>query len=253
VLNPDEGQVLLEGTPVNRSIQPRLGYLPEERGLYKNLTVVRMLVYLARLKGLSSVDATNRVIRWTDRLEMGSWRNRRIAELSKGMQQKVQFLSAIIHEPQVLVLDEPITGLDPVNADLIMSLVGEMRAQGRIILFSTHRLEHAEHYCDTVCLLDHGRVILSGSVRNLKRQHADGSLMFEVEHGIPPLDQWVAEGWLKVLSARGPRFEVTAANGMTRPELIAELNRRCELRRIEVKEPGLRDIFVKHVTALPPH
>ena len=157
---PDEGAIRLDGVPLGAEHQRRMGYLPEERGLYRKLKVGEQLVYFGELRGLSRADARARTTDWLTRLGLMDWAGKKTEELSKGMQQKVQFASALLHRPDVLILDEPFSGLDPVNAELLKQTVLEERAAGRTILFASHRMEQVEQMCDDLCLIARGKVVL---------------------------------------------------------------------------------------------
>ena len=170
IVKPDAGAIRLFGTLApGRQALRRIGYLPEERGLYPKMTVCRMLAFLAELRGLSRADIGPRVERWMAGLELGEWLDRKVESLSKGMQQKVQFVAAVIHEPDLLVLDEPFSGLDSINADLLRDIVREQRTKGTTILFSTHLMEHAEQMCDDVCIVARSHKVLDGELRAIKK------------------------------------------------------------------------------------
>src|SRR5262245_58617931 len=170
---PDTGEIRLFGervTPQNAAkFQERIGYLPEDRGLYKKMKVGEQLEFFAELKGLSRIVARRKIDEWLDRIEMSSWKQRRWDELSKGMQQKIQFVSTILHSPDLVILDEPFSGLDPLSAMLLKEIVQELKTNNKTIIFSTHLMEQAEELCDEICLIDHGQKILGGSVREIKR------------------------------------------------------------------------------------
>src|SRR5271170_7489685 len=161
IVKPDDGRIVLFGSiSPGREALRRIGYLPEERGLYPKMTVRRVLTFLAELRGLDRADIAPKVTRWLERLELGKWMDAKVESLSKGMQQKVQFIATVLHEPDLLILDEPFSGLDPINADVLRDIVKKEKAQGRTILFSTHLMEHAEQLCDAVCILARGERVL---------------------------------------------------------------------------------------------
>ena len=170
IIFPDSGAILFDGEPLKEEHTNRIGYMPEERGLYKTMKVYEHLIYLARLKGLSSSEAAKRVNHWMDKFDIGSWKQKKIEELSKGMQQKVQFIATVIHDPVMLILDEPFSGLDPINSKLIEDEIYNLKQQGRTIIFSTHRMEQVEEICDEIVLINKGHKILSGAVGELKQQ-----------------------------------------------------------------------------------
>ena len=184
IIFPDSGTILFSGEPLKEQHASRIGYMPEERGLYKTMKVYEHLIYLARLKDLSSSEANKRVNYWIDKFEIGTWKQKKIEELSKGMAQKVQFIATVIHDPELLILDEPFSGLDPINARLIEDEIYALKQQGKTIIFSTHRMEQVEEICDEIVLVNKGHKILSGGVAELKQQfkenkfsiHYDGEL-----------------------------------------------------------------------------
>src|ERR1019366_7018528 len=165
ILAPDQGTIHVLGQSVSDCTQDLFGYLPEERGLYVRMKVREVLVFLGALKGLSEGEASKRALAWLDRLDLAAWAEKKVIDLSKGMQQKVQFIAAVMHRPALLILDEPFTGLDPVNATLIKDIMLELRAQGAPIILSTHRMEQVEMMCDAICLINHGRSVLAGDLR----------------------------------------------------------------------------------------
>ena len=171
IIAPDSGTLLFDGRPMNPNDVMQIGYLPEERGLYKKMRVGEQAIYLARLKGLDKATAQQRLRQWFDRLDIGDWWNRPVEELSKGMQQKVQFIVTMLHEPQLLILDEPFSGFDPVNADILKREILRLKEQGTTIIFSTHNMPSAEELCDDIALINHARVVLSGSLADIKAQN----------------------------------------------------------------------------------
>jgi ABC-2 type transport system ATP-binding protein len=170
IIFPDSGTILFSGEHLKEEHTNRIGYMPEERGLYKTMKVYEHLIYLARLKDLSASEAATRVNYWIDRFEIGSWKQKKIEELSKGMAQKVQFIATVIHDPELLILDEPFSGLDPINAKLIEDEIYNLKQKGKTIIFSTHRMEQVEEICDEIVLVNKGHKILSGGVAELKQQ-----------------------------------------------------------------------------------
>ena len=176
IIVPDSGSLHFDGHPMRQDDVMQIGYLPEERGLYKKMKVGEQAIYLARLKGLSKEEATRRLHQWFDRLEIDSWWNRRVEELSKGMQQKVQFVVTVLHEPPLLILDEPFSGFDPVNADLLKQEILRLKAQGTTVIISTHNMSSAEELCDDIALINNAHVVLHGSLADIKAAHADAPL-----------------------------------------------------------------------------
>lgn len=168
---PDTGEVLIDGKPLCPKHVERIGYLPEERGLYKKMKVGEQSIYLAQLKGISKADAEKRLKQWFERFQIMDWWNKAVEELSKGMQQKVQFITTVIHEPDILIFDEPFSGFDPINANLLKESILELRDKGATILLSTHNMSSVEELCDSISLINKGEKILEGKVADIKRQH----------------------------------------------------------------------------------
>src|ERR1700761_1332960 len=176
---PDSGEVYFDGEKLNQSHINRIGYLPEERGLYKKMEIGEQMIYLARLKGLSRDEATKRLKLWFDKLGMETWWKKKIEELSKGMQQKAQFVATVLHEPDLIILDEPFSGFDPVNAEIIKDEILELNEKGKTILFSTHRMESVEELCDSIALINKSHKILDGTVREIKNSYRSATYMVE--------------------------------------------------------------------------
>ena len=168
---PDEGAILLDGRRLDERSPEQIGYMPEERGLYKKMKVGEHLLYLAQLKGLPEAEARKAIGHWLDKFEIQSWWNKKIEELSKGMQQKIQFIATIVHKPRLLILDEPFTGLDPINTNLIKDEIAQLNAEGTSIIFSTHRMEQVEEMCDHIVLINQGKNVLYGEVQDIKNQY----------------------------------------------------------------------------------
>jgi ABC-2 type transport system ATP-binding protein len=178
---PDTGEVYFNGEKLNQSHIGRIGYLPEERGLYKKMEIGEQLIYLARLKGMSREEARKRIKYWFEKLQIETWWNKKIEELSKGMQQKAQFVSTVLHEPELIILDEPFSGFDPVNAEIIKDEILELNGNGATILFSTHRMESVEELCDAIALLNKSRKILDGTVRNIRNSYRNNTYLLEYQ------------------------------------------------------------------------
>ncbi|MAQ92822.1 MAG: ABC transporter [Rhodothermaceae bacterium] len=243
ITTPDEGTITLGGTPVGPASQARMGYLPEERGLYRKLKVGEQLVYLARLKGMTEADATASVRRWLDRFDGLDWAGKKTEELSKGMQQKVQFISTVVHDPTLVILDEPFSGLDPINADLLVEVIGELREGGRTVLFASHRMESVEALCDDLCLMARGRVVLAGPLREVKRRFGRDTVSVAFDGDGTWLDPLVDADAVRVLSRTGGLVSVRLAGAAPRDVLAAALAGGVEVDRFEVHEPPLVDIF----------
>jgi ABC-2 type transport system ATP-binding protein len=179
ITGPDSGEIFFNGERLNQSHIERIGYLPEERGLYKKMQIGEQMIYLARLKGLSRDEARKRLKYWFDKLEISSWWDKKIEELSKGMQQKAQFVATVLHEPELIILDEPFTGFDPVNAEVIKDEILSLNRNGATILFSTHRMESVEELCDSIALINKSQKILDGRVKDIRNSYKNNTYLIE--------------------------------------------------------------------------
>jgi len=228
--------------------QQRMGYLPEERGLYKRLRVKEQLAYLGTLKGLSRQQADERADRWLDRFDASDWADKKTEELSKGMQQKIQFIATLLHDPSLLIFDEPFSGLDPINADLLRDIILELRREDRTILFASHRMEQVEQLCDDICLMAEGDVVLQGPLREVKEQFGENALVVEFDGDDAFLDALEAEGLVRINTRSAHRAELTLADGTPpRQVLNRVLDGTDELYRYERVAPPLNEIFVEVV------
>lgn len=180
ITGPDSGQILIDGEPLTPKHTERIGYLPEERGLYKKMKVGEQAIYLAQLKGIQKAEAERRLKQWFEKFEIEGWWNKTVEELSKGMQQKIQFITTVIHEPDILIFDEPFSGFDPINANLLKESILELREKGATILLSTHNMNSVEELCDSISLINKGEKILEGKVSDIRRQHHTSTHEIEV-------------------------------------------------------------------------
>ena len=246
VLIPDEGSIQVLGQAASDRSQDLIGYLPEERGLYPRMKVREVLVFLAALKGLSEAESTRRVRQWLERLELADWSEKKIIDLSKGMQQKAQFIAAVIHQPPLLILDEPFTGLDPINAALIKDLMLELRDQGSTIILSTHRMEQVEMMCDAICLINRGRSVLDGDLRAIKHSYGKNTLRIEYSGDGSFLDQ---PDLIANVNRFGAVVEAKLRPGADPQGILkAALERGVRISRFELVEPPLNDIFIEKVS-----
>jgi ABC-2 type transport system ATP-binding protein len=256
IFAPDSGEiVVLGGLRPGTEAAQQIGYLPEERGLYPKMKVHEMIELIGELRGLARPEARRRAARWLERLGLAQWGKNRIQDLSKGMQQKVQFATAMIHEPALVILDEPWSGLDPINADVLREVVDEVRASGRTVLFSTHQMEQAEKLVDHVCIIAGGKKLLDGNLRDIKqREAADGviALAFGDPASRATADAVLADRAL-VAETRAPDgagCEVRLADAATPQQLLAALvGAGAIVRRFEIVTPTLHQIFVDRVGA----
>ncbi|QQS49193.1 MAG: ATP-binding cassette domain-containing protein [Acidobacteriota bacterium] len=243
---PDSGEIRLFDQPMNSKLQERVGYLPEDRGLYKKMKVHEQLAFFAELKGLSHLEAEKRIDEWLERIEMSEWKNRKWEELSKGMQQKIQFVSTILHSPDLVILDEPFSGLDPVSAGLLKEIVQELRQSNKTIIFSTHLMQQAEELCDEICLIDHGHKVLGGSLREIKRSFGWRYVALEGEGVNETLKQIP---FVRNVLDRRDHLDVTIEPGIDPQELLKLLiERGAVINRFELVAPSLNEIFIESVT-----
>ena len=242
---PDEGTVELFGEPVSEETQERIGYLPEERGLYAKMKVGEQLRFFGELKGLDRRRADEAIDRWLDKVKLADWKQKKASELSKGMQQKVQFVVAVLHDPDLVILDEPFSGLDPVSAELLKGIVLELKSAGKTVIFSTHQMAVAEEVCDDICLIDRSRKVLDGSLREVKRGFGRNAVALRAEgHGGVLEDESLVAGVI----ARGDFEEVLLADGADPQELLRRLVARgAVVSKFERVEPSLHDIFIAQV------
>lgn len=244
VIAPDSGTIRFNGEPFEESLKDRIGYLPEERGLYRKVKVEEMLLYLASLKGMEREAARASSARWLDRFDLSDWKGRRIEELSKGMAQKLQFIGSVIHDPDLVLFDEPFSGLDPISQDLLLEAVLEMKDRGKTVLFSTHVMEHAEKLCDRILLIRKGRELVSGSLASVKAGSGGGAIQVEFDGDA----SFVSELPFVEASRSYPRWlEVTLKPGSDADQLLSVLVGHLHVRRFEIMEPSLHSVFVKLV------
>ncbi|PSQ95524.1 MAG: ABC transporter [Bacteroidetes bacterium SW_11_64_17] len=245
---PDVGSVHYDGRTVGAWSQQRMGYLPEKSGLYDRLQVKEQLVYLGTLKGLSKPEAAEQADYWLDRFDATDWADMKTEELSKGMQQKIQFIATLLHDPSLLIFDEPFSGLDPINAELLRDIILELRRDDRTILFASHRMEQVEQLCDDICLMANGEVVLGGSLREVKEQFGQNTLVLEFDGPDAFIDELESAGQVRVNTRSAHRAELTLADDTdARTVLDIVLDRTDELYRYERVEPPLNEIFVEVV------
>lgn len=248
ITKPDAGAVRLDGRTVGRATQAVIGYMPEERGLYKNVKVIDQLIYLARLKGLRHDEARRSAKRWLDVLDAGDWHDRRPRELSRGMQQKVQFALALVHSPQLLILDEPFSGLDPINSALMEEVIRQRKADGAIVIFASHRLEQVEDLCDEICLIADGRTVLDGELDGVKRRFGRDTVSLEFEGDGGFLNRLADAGHVVILRNAGGRAELRIQNGYSASRLLDAARAESDaLHQYSATYPTLREIFIRVV------
>jgi ABC-2 type transport system ATP-binding protein len=247
IYEPDSGVVRLFGTPGGgREHSARIGYLPEERGLYPKMRVLDVLVFLAEAKGVSRRAARAKALDWLERLGLSDWRMRKVNELSKGMQQKVQFISTLLHDPELAVLDEPFSGLDPVNSQVMKDAVLELKQRGATILFSTHIMEQAEKLCDQLCIIARGRKVVDGSLAEIKRTHGGRHLTVAFDGGSGTASRLFADTRLiKRADDYGQYAELELTDAANPQEILRALvDSGAKLTKFEIMEPSLNKIFI---------
>ena len=240
---PDSGKIDYGngGTGLSKD---RVGYLPEERGLYPKMRVMDLLVFLGEMKSLSRTEAAARAGEWLERLDLAEWSNRPVDQLSKGMQQKLQFIATILHDPDILILDEPFSGLDPINAAVLKENLQTLKRDGKILIFSTHQMEDAEALCDRICLINHGKKVLDGTVPELKSLYTRNRLRIAFQGS----DDFLKNTKLvRRAEHRGNHVEIELQTGADSADLLRNALSGARIHRFEVSEPSLRDIFVMAV------
>ncbi len=240
---PDSGTIKLFGRRMNTALQDRIGYLPEERGLYKRMKVGEQLRFFAELKDLRGAEANKRIDEWLKKLELSAWKEKRTKELSKGMQQKVQFITAVIHDPDLVILDEPFSGLDPVNVDLMKETILEQKAAGKTIILSTHQMEIAEKLCDDVCMVNRAHKVLDGKLREIKRSFSRNAVALQFEGGDGLLND---PALVANIRQKGEDTEVLLVPGASPQTLLKRLvESGVNVSKFELVEPSLHDIFIE--------
>jgi len=240
----DSGAIRVLGRPMDRATQNRVGYLPEERGLYRKMKVIDHLLFLGDIKEVNRETARQRIASWLDKMELRPWLNKKVDELSKGMQQKVQFIATIIHDPDLLILDEPFSGLDPINAALMKDYFVDFRSRGKTIIFSTHVLEQAEKLCDEICLLARSKKILEGTLRDLKRRYSQDLLRIATNATLAEVR--TLPGVETAKSVDGT-FVVSLTPGTDRQDFLKRALERHRIDAFSQKEPDLEEIYLEAV------
>ena len=251
IIEPDAGTIRVLGEPLTQQSLRRIGYLPEERGIYRQMRVKRLLQFFAELKGISNRDSTPRITSWLERFDLADRAQSKVQELSKGNQQKIQFISAILHEPEIMIFDEPFSGLDPLNQQVIKEIIVDLKRAGRTIVFSTHIIEHAERTCDHVCIMARSEQVANGTMKQVKSSHAENYVALT-------FDPWTAQAsdFLKrsqyVASVRenGAIAELSLRPGVDPLDLMKQvLDANIRIKRFECGEPSLEQVFLEKVGA----
>lgn len=247
ITGPDEGEVIFDGKPLCKEDIYRIGYLPEERGLYRKMKVGEQAIYLAKLRGVKADEAEKRLREWFEKFDIMPWWNKKVEELSKGMQQKVQFICTVIHEPELLIFDEPFSGFDPVNADLLKREILELRDKGRTVIFSTHNMQSVEEVCDDFALINKSRVMLKGNVQEVRRQYRTGLVTLVYEgcmtpeqiSGLAPIEQQQ--------TASGGMLKLRKQDGQSNRALLQTIPDTVSIVSFDEDMPSMHDIFIQTV------
>lgn len=242
---PDSGQVIFDGRPMEPDDVMRIGYLPEERGLYRKMKVGEQAVYLARLKGLSKEEAVTRLRAWFDKFGIMPWWNRKLEELSKGMAQKVQFIITVLHNPDLLIFDEPFSGFDPVNAEQLKQEILQLKEQGHTIIFSTHNMASVEEICDDIALINHSEVVLQGEMRQIKDRFRTGLYELKTPQTLTEKEQTSFSIVSHDTRLGMEHYLLQAKEGVTGNELVKQLCGQVEIHSFAEQMPSMNDIFLK--------
>ena len=247
IIAPDSGKITFSENRQIKNFLDRIGYLPEERGLYRKMKVQDVVVFIAELKGIRKREAIGEVEKWLEKMKLSEWANKRVNELSKGMAQKIQFITTVLHKPELIILDEPFSGLDPINMTLLKDLMLELRDNGATIIFSTHVMEQVEKLCDRICLIHQGEILLEGELRTIKQSFGKSSVEIEYIGSIEPIRN---SPWIQGCNDFGQYAEVKLKTPEDyRPFLRELVEKGVDVTRFELMEPTLHDIFVRSVEA----
>ncbi len=241
---PDSGEIRMFDQPFQRPQLQRVGYLPEERGLYKKMKVLEQLVFLGELHGMTASNAQQKATEWCQKLEIAEKLQNKVEELSKGMQQKIQFIAALLHDPDFVIMDEPFFGLDPVNASLLKDVLLELKKKGKTILFSTHRMDQVEKLCDSICLINRGKPVLQGELKQIKARYGKSNIQIEYEGNGSFLEQ---NPLVSSYNNYGNYVEVRLAPGADSQQLLKMVAERSRINKFELMEPSLEEIFIEVV------
>ena len=246
IIMPDRGKVYLMDKPNSQKMRDMVGYLPEERGLYRKMKVGDLLTFMTELKGIKPAQSKSCIHDWLERFELLSWKDKKLEELSRGMQQKIQFIATIIHNPKLIILDEPFTGLDPVNTELIKNVILEQRNQGATIIFSTHLMDQVEKLCDSICLINEGKSVLSGDLKNIKKNFRRNSIRMEFEEKEAKF--LTNTSLVKSYKKENHYVEIFPSEGKTPQDILQTALKEVSITRFEIMEPSLHEIFIETVT-----
>jgi ABC-2 type transport system ATP-binding protein len=244
IISPDNGSVEIMGKPMDSTQQDLIGYLPEERGLYKKTKVIEQLEYFGRLKGLGKAEANKKAKSWLNKLGAYGWENKKIQELSKGMAQKVQFVSTVLHDPPFMIFDEPFSGFDPINTELLINIMLELKQQGKTIILSTHQMYQVEKLCDEIFMINQGKQVLSGNLREIKRNYGKNHLIIEFTGNNGFLN---SVDKTQILDYSDNRAEIKLKSFEESQEILKLASQTCQITKFVIEEPSLNEIFIEIV------
>lgn len=244
IIIPDEGQIKVLGRRMDENLKERIGYLPEDRGLYPKMKIGELLLFLSEIKGVRRDEARQRVDYWLARFDLQDWRERKVEELSRGMQQKLQFIATIIHRPDLVILDEPFGGLDPINTKLLKDIMLEMKREGHTIIFSTHRMEQVEMICDEICLINRAEKVLDGNLNRIKKMYGKNTVVLKYEGKADFIREFPE---IEHIDDYGKFMEIRLKEESDSQQLLQKLMGKIKINQFEVKEPTLNAIFMERV------
>lgn len=244
ILPQDAGRITINGMKVSPKTQKLIGYMPEERGLYKKMKVGEQLMYLAQLKGLDAHEAKKQIRYWLKRFDATDWHSKVVGELSKGMSQKIQFIATIVHDPEIYIFDEPFSGLDPINSELLKEIIIELRDKDKTILFSTHRMEQVEQMCDDICLFNNGKVVLTGNLREIKKDFGKNTVLLEFQGDGTFLDELSD---IRINNRSTNFAEIRILNGSDSQDILKKAMENATIHKFQLVEPSLNEIFISTV------
>lgn len=244
IILPDSGEIEIFGQPNSRAARDQIGYLPEERGLYKKMKVIDTIAFFAEIKKVSRKTAIVAADKWLDRFELSGWRDKKVEELSRGMQQKLQFICTILHKPKLVILDEPFTGLDPVNTNLLKDVMMELKKEGTTIIFSTHLMEQVEKLCESICLIDHGKSLLHGPLVEVKKKFGQNRIRLGYDGKADFLED---KSLVAAYDDYGQYVEIRVADKVSPQQILAAAVKQTTVKNFEIADPSLNEIFIQMV------
>jgi ABC-2 type transport system ATP-binding protein len=244
IIIPDEGSIKILDQKMDVKMKEKVGYLPEERGLYPKMKVGELLLFLAEIRGITGSKARKEIDLWLERFDLSDWKKKKVEELSRGMQQKLQFIATVIHQPELFILDEPFAGLDPVNTKLLKDIMLEMKEKGRTIIFSTHRMEQVEMICDNICLINKAESVLEGNLSQIKKQYGKNTVVLDYDGDANFIKNFSE---VEKIDDYGKFMEIKLKERSNPQDLLPKLVGKIGINKFEVKEPTLNAIFIEKV------